>query len=201
MGVPKIMFHISDLKWAVPWLRWLVAALSPWRTRFNPRPVHVVFKVVRMAMGQVSLPVPRFFSHYHSTNASYSFIYHWQYTTWAIDSIIKKHTTLKCKYIVQWDYRTLCNNDWLKWQGDDQDEESAWCVMAQVVCHHPLTLETSVQPQGSPCGICAGHSGNRTGFSHNTSIFPLPIIILPLPHTHCIHVSSKLSNHSNCHHH
>jgi len=76
MGVSKIMFHISDLKLAVPWLRQLVAALSPWRTRFNPWPVLVVFKVVRKAMGQVSLQVLRFSCHYHSTSASYSFIYH-----------------------------------------------------------------------------------------------------------------------------
>jgi hypothetical protein len=179
MGASKIMSHISDLKWAVPWLRQLVTALSPWRTRFNPRPVHVIFKVVRMAMGQVSLQVLRFSHHYHSTSASFSSIYHWQYTTWAIDSI-KKHTLLKCKYNVQWDYHTLCNNVWFKRQGDDKDEESAWCVMVQVVCHHPLTTEASVQPQGSPCRICGGKSGNRTGFSHNTSIFPLPIITSPL---------------------
>ena len=114
---------------------------------------------------------------------------------------LKKPTLLKCKCIVQWDYHNLSNNDWLKRQGDDEDEESACCVMAQVVCHHPLTPEASVQPQGSPCGICGGLSGNRTGFPHNTSIFPLPIIIPPLVHTHCIHSPSILQNHSNCHRH
>jgi len=81
-----------------------------------------------MAMGQISLQVLRLSYHYHSTSASYSFIYHWQYTTWAIDSIIKKHTMMKCKNIVQWDYHTSCNNDWLKRQGDEKDEESARCV-------------------------------------------------------------------------
>jgi hypothetical protein len=38
---------------AVPWLRRLVAGLSPRRPRFDPRSVHVGFVVGKMALGQV----------------------------------------------------------------------------------------------------------------------------------------------------
>jgi hypothetical protein len=38
---------------AVPWLRRLVAGLSPRRPRFDPRPVHLGFVVDKVALGQV----------------------------------------------------------------------------------------------------------------------------------------------------
>jgi len=41
--------------WAVPWLRLLVAGLSPWRSEFNPRPGQLGFVVDKMALGQVLL--------------------------------------------------------------------------------------------------------------------------------------------------
>jgi hypothetical protein len=37
---------------AVPWLRLLVAGLSPWRPGFDPRSVDVGFVVDKVAMGQ-----------------------------------------------------------------------------------------------------------------------------------------------------
>jgi hypothetical protein len=44
--------------------------------------------------------------------------------------------------------------------------------MAQVVSRRPLTAEARVRSRLSPCGICGGQSGNRTGFSPNTLVFP-----------------------------
>jgi hypothetical protein len=44
---------------AVPWLRRLVAGLSPRRPGFNPGPVHVGFMVDKVALGQVFLRVLR----------------------------------------------------------------------------------------------------------------------------------------------
>jgi hypothetical protein len=43
-------------KWpisAVPWLRRLVAGLSPWKPGFDPGSVHVGFVVDKVARGQV----------------------------------------------------------------------------------------------------------------------------------------------------
>jgi hypothetical protein len=38
---------------AVPWLRWLVAGLSPRRPGFEPGSIHVGFVVDKVALGQV----------------------------------------------------------------------------------------------------------------------------------------------------
>jgi hypothetical protein len=45
---------------AVPWLRSLVAGLSPRRAGFAPGSIHVGFVVDKVALGQVFLPVLRF---------------------------------------------------------------------------------------------------------------------------------------------
>jgi hypothetical protein len=45
---------------AVPWLRRLVAGLSPRRPGFDPGSVHVGFVVDKVALGQVFLQVLRF---------------------------------------------------------------------------------------------------------------------------------------------
>jgi hypothetical protein len=42
---------------AVPWLRWLVAGLSPWRPRFTPGLIHVGFVVDKVALWQGFLRV------------------------------------------------------------------------------------------------------------------------------------------------
>lgn len=39
----------------------LVTSLSPWRTRFDPRPVHVEFVVDKVVVGQVFLSVLKVF--------------------------------------------------------------------------------------------------------------------------------------------
>jgi hypothetical protein len=44
--------------------------------------------------------------------------------------------------------------------------------MAQAVSRRPLTAEARVRSRVSPCGICGGQSGNGTGFSPSTSVFP-----------------------------
>jgi hypothetical protein len=49
-----------SLKKAVPWLRRLVAGLSPQRPGFDPGSVHVGFVVEKVALGQVFPRVPQF---------------------------------------------------------------------------------------------------------------------------------------------
>ena len=39
------------------------------------------------------------------------------------------------------------------------------CAMGQAVNCYLLTMETWVQSQASPCGMCNGQSGTVTGFS------------------------------------
>jgi hypothetical protein len=55
---------------AVPWLRRLVAGLSPRRPGFDPGSVHVGFVVDKVALGQI-FPRVLWFSHcqFHSTSA------------------------------------------------------------------------------------------------------------------------------------
>jgi hypothetical protein len=45
----------------VPWVRWLVAGLSPRRPGFAPGSVHVGFVVDKVALGQVFLRVLPFY--------------------------------------------------------------------------------------------------------------------------------------------
>jgi hypothetical protein len=47
------------IQWAVPWLRWLVAGLSPRRTGFTSGSIHVGFVVDKVTLGQVFLRVLR----------------------------------------------------------------------------------------------------------------------------------------------
>jgi hypothetical protein len=51
---------VACLHRAVPWLRLLVAGLSPRRPGFNPGSVHVGFVVDKVAQGQVFPRVLRF---------------------------------------------------------------------------------------------------------------------------------------------
>ena len=44
-------------------------------------------------------------------------------------------------------------------------------AMAQAVSRRPLTAETRIRSQASPCGICGAQSGTATGFSTSTSVF------------------------------
>jgi hypothetical protein len=54
---------------AVPWLKWLVAGLSPRRPGFAAGSIHVGFVVDKVALEQVFLRVLRFLCRYHSTVA------------------------------------------------------------------------------------------------------------------------------------
>jgi hypothetical protein len=46
------------------------------------------------------------------------------------------------------------------------------CVMVQAVGRRPVTAESRVRLQSSPCEICGEQSGNGTCFSPTTSVFP-----------------------------
>jgi hypothetical protein len=50
----------EGLKGAMPWHGRLVAGLSPWRPGFDPRSVHVVIVVDKVALAQVSIIPPIF---------------------------------------------------------------------------------------------------------------------------------------------
>jgi hypothetical protein len=45
-------------------------------------------------------------------------------------------------------------------------------AMIQAVSRRPITAEAWVRSRVSQCGICGGQSGNETGFSPSTSVFP-----------------------------
>jgi hypothetical protein len=40
----------------LPWLRWLIVGLSPWRPGFDPSSAHVRFMLDKVALGQVLSP-------------------------------------------------------------------------------------------------------------------------------------------------
>ena len=65
-------FHAVQVK---PWLRRLVAGLSPDRYEFNPRLIHVGFVVDNVAFGQVPLRLLLLSCQYHPTNALYTCTY------------------------------------------------------------------------------------------------------------------------------
>jgi hypothetical protein len=46
----------TEIRKAAPWLRRLVAGLSPWRPGFDPGSLHVGFVVEKVALGQVFPP-------------------------------------------------------------------------------------------------------------------------------------------------
>jgi hypothetical protein len=49
--------------------------------------------------------------------------------------------------------------------------------MVQEVSRRPVTAETRVRSQVSPCVICSGQVGTGAGFfSHSTSFFPVSIL-------------------------
>jgi hypothetical protein len=45
-------------------------------------------------------------------------------------------------------------------------------AMAKAVSHWPLTVETRVQLQANPCGICGGQSGIGSGLLLSISVLP-----------------------------
>jgi hypothetical protein len=57
-------------------------------------------------------------------------------------------------------------------------------AMAQAVSRRPLTAEYRVRARVNPCGICDGQSGNATGFSPTSSVFPCQYHSTVVLHTH-----------------
>jgi hypothetical protein len=60
-----------------------------------------------------------------------------------------------------------------------------------MVSHWPLAMETSVQSQTSPCGICDGKSGIGKGFSLTGVVLPCPYYSTDAPYSF-IHLSLVL---------
>jgi hypothetical protein len=54
-------------------------------------------------------------------------------------------------------------------------------AMAQAVSRRPHTAEARVRSRVSPCGFCVGQSGNGTGFSPSTSVFPCQFYSIGAP--------------------
>jgi hypothetical protein len=50
-------------------------------------------------------------------------------------------------------------------------------AMGRAVSYQPLTAEAWVRARFSPCGLCGGQSGTGTGFSSNSSVSPVNIIL------------------------
>jgi hypothetical protein len=48
------------MKWAMPWPRQVITGLSPQRSGFSPRVVHVAFVVAKVALGKAFVPVFQF---------------------------------------------------------------------------------------------------------------------------------------------
>jgi len=69
-------------------------------------------------------------------------------------------------------------------------------AMAQVVCHMPLTVESHIQSQASPCGICCRQSGTGVDFSLSTALF-LVSIIPPILHSHPLIYHQHHTNRAN----
>lgn len=74
---------------AVSRLRQLFTGLSSWRPRFDPRSVHMQLVVDEVAVGHAFHQVPQSSHDHHSSNAPYSFIYHWCYIILATDIVLK----------------------------------------------------------------------------------------------------------------
>ena len=79
----------------MPWLRQLVADLSPQRLRFNPRLVHLGFGVDKVTLELVFLQALWFstftiiqpFRHSFIYSFSHYFICHLYYTVFAVDNV------------------------------------------------------------------------------------------------------------------
>ena len=60
---------------------------------------------------------------------------------------------------------------------------SVGLTMAQAVSRRILTAGAGVQSHSSPCGICAGQSGSRTGFSPRISDISCQYYITNVPYS------------------
>ena len=69
------------------------------------------------------------------------------------------------------------------WQHNNSSQAS--CAMAQVVSHQPLATQAWVQSQVSPCRVCGGQGGTRTGF-----LWLLQVSLSASFHQCCTHTHS-----------
>jgi hypothetical protein len=81
---------------SVPWLRRLVAGLSHWMCRFDPKSVHVSY-VINKSDNDTDSCFP---CQYHCTSASFSVAYHQFHTILGNERVVKENTfeTFSCHY-------------------------------------------------------------------------------------------------------
>jgi hypothetical protein len=63
-------------------------------------------------------------------------------------------------------------------------KETNCLSIAQAVSRRPLTAESRIRARVSPCGICGGQCGSRTGLSPSSTVLPCQYHFAVTLHVH-----------------